>query len=287
MSCMIGFLNVYKPENLSSSKVVSAIKKRFKIDKIGHMGTLDPLAKGVLPVAIGRATRMFDYFLNKTKTYIAQFTFGKTTTTLDSEGQITETCDFLPDLAIIQKVLPSFLGTISQMPPDYSAKKVNGECAYSLARKNIQFELKPKNVYIEKFVVTRQISADTFEFEITCGSGTYIRSLARDLAEAVGTKGYMSSLERTSSGTFLKDNAIALDELLKLDDILNLLVPVEKVFDRMERITLNSKDVKRLINGQKISCNMSDGCYLVFDNELECVGEISDKKLKLKTYLKG
>lgn len=284
---MIGFLNVYKPENLSSSKVVSSIKKRFKIDKIGHMGTLDPLAKGVLPIAIGRATRMFDYFLNKTKTYVAHFTFGKTTTTLDREGEITETCDFLPDLTTIQKVLPKFLGTISQLPPEYSAKKVNGECAYSLARKNIQFELKPKDVFIEKFVVTRQISPDTFEFEITCGSGTYIRSLARDLAEAVGTKGYMSSLERISSGVFLKEDAITLDDLLKLGDLLDLLVPIEKVFDKMGKIALDNRSIKRLLDGQKMDCNLTDGYYLVFGEELECVGEVIDKKLKLKTYLKG
>lgn len=286
MNCMIGFLNIYKPSGISSQKVVSEIKKRLNISKVGHMGTLDPLACGVLPIAVGKATRMFDYFLDKTKTYIALFTFGKTTTTLDSEGEVTETCDYIPTEKDINEVLGKFLGEIEQMPPAYSAKKVNGICAYRLARNNVEFTLKPKKVLIKEFRCLGQESADTFKFEIACGSGTYIRSLARDLATKLKSKAYMSFLERTESGVFKKENAIKFEDIGDID-LLNFLVPIEDVFEKMPRLTVDEGVAKRLIDGQMINMDGLDGNYLIFCDGLECVGEIKDKKLKIKTYLKG
>ena len=137
---MIGFVNVNKPSGLTSSKVVSILKKHFKVSKIGHMGTLDPLAEGVLPIVFGKATRMFDYLLDKHKVYVAEFTFGKTTNTLDSDGEVIETTDKIPTKEEIITVLPNLKGKINQIPPLFSAKKVNGRCAYDLARNGENFD---------------------------------------------------------------------------------------------------------------------------------------------------
>lgn len=284
---MIGFLNVYKPEGTSSAKVVAVIKKRFNVSKVGHMGTLDPLACGILPIAINKATRMFDYFLEKTKKYTAHFTFGKTTATLDREGEFLSVNGLVPTLQQIKAVLPQFEGEIDQLPPEYSAKKINGTCAYKLARNNLEFELKPKKVLISKIVVTKQITNDTFEFEITCGGGTYIRSLARDIAKALGTCGYMSYLERTESGYFKKSFAIDFNDLTKLDNLDNILIPIEKVFCEINEINLNNSETKKLLDGIVVDVNAADGDYFIKNNnELICVGHIERGKLKIKTFLK-
>ena len=207
---MIGFVNVNKPSGLGSSKVVSVLKKHFNIKKIGHMGTLDPLAEGVLPIAIGKATRMFDYMLEKNKTYIAQFTFGKTTDTLDSDGQVTETTTIIPTKNKILSILPKLIGRISQIPPQYSAKKVNGKCAYDFARNGEKVELSPKEIEIYDIKLLNQINNTTFEFEIECSGGTYIRSIARDMADLLNSKAYMSKLIRTKSGKFELNNSFTL-----------------------------------------------------------------------------
>lgn len=285
---MIGFLNVYKPSGVTSAYVVGKIKKQFHLDKVGHMGTLDPLACGILPIAIGKATRMFDYFLEKTKTYVARFTFGTTTDTLDCDGQITKTSNVLPTLSDVQNILKNFLGDISQLPPNYSAKKVNGTCAYTLARQNIEFQLKPKIVHVDKIEVLKQVDEKTFEFEIVCGSGTYIRSLARDMAVALNTVGYMTFLERTQSGFFKKDNSLEFENVLKIEDLQNHIIKIEDVFSKIPHVVLASHDAKRLIDGQNVPVKVKDGVYMVFCNdELICVGAVVTNILRLKTYLKG
>jgi len=288
MKTMIGFLNVYKPAGLSSAKIVSGVKKHFHLDKVGHMGTLDPLASGILPIAVGKATRMFDYFLDKTKTYIARFTFGKETSTLDSEGEVVATSNVIPTKGEVEDALQSFVGEIDQLPPAYSAKKINGTCAYKLARQNVDFELKPKRIVVKAFKLLKQIDESTFEFEITCGSGTYIRSLARDLAYALGTKGYMSALERVEVGVFNKEKATTFDDLMQSESIDKFLIPVQKVFDKMPKMVLNKIDIKKLCDGQSLNTQAKDGYYLVFeDSALVCVAEAKEGNLKLKTYLRG
>ena len=196
MITMIGFVNVNKPSGISSSKVVSICKKIFNTKKIGHMGTLDPLAEGVLPIAIGKATRMFDYFLDKHKEYVAEFTFGMTTDTLDAEGNIIEKCDYIPTKEKIIEILPSLIGVIDQIPPQYSAKKVNGRCAYDLARAGQIVDLKPKRIEIYDIKLL-EVKDNKFTFLIECSGGTYIRSIARDIATLVNSKAYMSKLIRT------------------------------------------------------------------------------------------
>ena len=162
---MQGFINVFKPSGMSSAKVVAKIKHCFKLDKVGHMGTLDPLACGILPIAIGKATRMFDYFLDKTKTYITVFKFGSTSNTLDLDGNIESNIGSVPTKEEILKILPSFLGTISQMPPQFSAKVVNGQKAYKLARNGEVVNLQPKNIIIYDFKLIEKVDSNSFKFE--------------------------------------------------------------------------------------------------------------------------
>ena len=207
-----GVINVYKEPGFTSHDVVAKLRGILKQKKIGHMGTLDPLAEGVLPIAIGKATRMFDYFLEKKKTYIAQFTFGKTTDTLDAEGKITETCDYIPSKKQIVDALPHLIGRITQIPPQYSAKMVNGRCAYDFARIGQTVELKPKEIEIYKIELLHQLSDNVYEFEIECSGGTYIRSIARDMAELLNSKAYMSKLIRTKSGRFEIEKSYTLNK---------------------------------------------------------------------------
>lgn len=288
MKIMIGFLNINKPAGMSSARVVGIIKKRFHLDKVGHMGTLDPLASGVLPIAINKATRMFDYFQEKTKTYTAWFTFGKTTATLDLEGDFIEFSDIIPTVNEINAKLSDFVGEIEQMPPMYSAKKVDGVCAYKLARENVDFYLNPKKIVVVDFKLTKQISNDTFEFEIECGSGTYIRSLARDLAKSLNTVGYMSKLVRTKSGFFTLQNSLSIEDVENQKELSNIITPIEKVFSKIKIQNLDEKDTKKLCDGQDISTTLSNGSYFILcQNELVCVAYVVDKSMKLKTYLKG
>ena len=181
-----GFFNVDKPSGIVSSAVVNKIKWLSGVP-CGHMGTLDPLASGVLPVGVGNATRLFDYFLEKRKEYIAEFTFGVDSDTLDSTGTLVRGGQ-VPDEREIEGVLPTFFGDIMQVPPKYSAKNVNGRRGYDLARAGIDFELSPKQVHIYGMELMGRVEGkeDTFRIRISCGGGTYIRSLARDIAAALG-----------------------------------------------------------------------------------------------------
>ena len=282
---MIGFVNVNKPSGLSSSKVVTILKKTFNIKKIGHMGTLDPLAEGVLPIAIGKATRMFDYFLEKHKVYVAEFTFGKTTDTLDSDGKVTETSSIIPSKDDILKALPSLMGKVSQIPPQFSAKKVNGRCAYDLARNGEMVDLKPKEIEIYDLKLLGQINENTFKFLIECSGGTYIRSIARDMAELMGSKAYMSKLIRTKSGKFDIEKSFTLEEL-KEQTLDKSLVSIESIFD-FQLINLNNAEAKNLLDGKIVKINKNDNQYFVkCDKVLLGIGEVNSGILKLKTCLK-
>ena len=179
-----GFFNVDKPSGMTSSTVVNKCKWLSGVP-CGHMGTLDPLASGVLPVGVGNAARLFNYFLEKEKVYIAEFTFGVESDTLDSTGNLVRG-GHVPDEGEISAVLPQFFGDIMQIPPKYSAKNINGRRGYELARAGIEFELEAKKVHIYGMEVLGKVEdkEDTFRIQIRCGGGTYIRSLARDIAEA-------------------------------------------------------------------------------------------------------
>ena len=210
-----GWINLYKPKNISSFKAINSIKKKFSINKIGHAGTLDPMAEGVLPIAIGKATKLIPYISNMNKEYEFTVTWGIQTTTDDAEGEILFESSYLPKRKEIEKKIINYIGFISQIPPKVSAVKINGKRAYKLFRENKKFTIQPKKVFIEDLCITDH-SINKTSFKILCGQGFYVRSLARDLAIDLKTYGHISSLKRSKVGKFSEKNSILLDDLLKI-----------------------------------------------------------------------
>ncbi len=283
-----GFFNVDKPSGIVSSAVVNKIKWLSGVP-CGHMGTLDPLASGVLPVGVGNATRLFDYFLEKRKEYIAEFTFGVDSDTLDSTGTLVRGGQ-VPDEREIEGVLPTFFGDIMQVPPKYSAKNVNGRRGYDLARAGIDFELSPKQVHIYGMELMGRVEGkeDTFRIKIVCGGGTYIRSLARDIAAALGTKAVMSALRRTKSGIFTAENALPFSFFEgepSVEELEKYLIPTESVLP-FARLELNEKQEKKLLQGQRVCVEVQDGTYKIYEDErFYGLAEVRDGKAKAKTKL--
>lgn len=282
---MNGFLNVYKPRGMSSAHCLNKIKK--KIDyKCGHMGTLDPLACGILPIGVGQATRLFDHLLDKTKVYVAEFTFGYETDTLDLEGEKLNESQVIPTAEQVEKVLPSLCGKVMQIPPIFSAKCVDGKKSYQLARKGIAVELPPKEVEIYSIKLIGG-SAPSYKFEIACGGGTYIRSICRDIAHALGTFATMTALERVASGFFTLDNCIHLDDFLASDDPKSFLIRSDEPL-KYEKLVLNNEQATRLLNGLRDPYDLPNGKYCVYcESEFWGVGIIEDKKLVVKPYVRG
>ena len=210
-----GWINLYKPKNITSFKAINSIKKKFSINKIGHAGTLDPMAEGVLPIAIGKATKLIPYISNMNKEYEFTVTWGIQTTTDDAEGEILFESSYLPKRKEIEKKIINYIGFISQIPPKVSAVKINGKRAYKLFRENKKFTIQPKKVFIENLCITDH-SINKTSFKILCGQGFYVRSLARDLAIDLKTYGHISSLKRSKVGKFSEKNSILLDDLLKI-----------------------------------------------------------------------
>jgi len=282
---MIGFINVNKPSGITSSTVVSKIKKALKVKKVGHMGTLDPMACGVLPIAVGKATRMFDYFLDKKKTYSAIFEFGYETDTLDKEGKKLFEGGKIPLLKDIKETLPSFLGEIDQIPPQYSAKSVGGVRAYKLARQGKTAELTAKRITIYDMKVDKN-DEKSYNFEIACSSGTYIRSICRDIAHKLGTFATMIYLQRTQSGRFDIQKAIKIEDI-NLESVDNILVSVEEVFNKIPEFQVDKEEFSKLSNGLKIDVK-DDKSMKVFvknKNKLLGIGQIGENKLKMVTNL--
>ncbi len=268
-----GFININKVAGMTSQKVISILKRilrsqNISFDKIGHLGTLDPDGEGVLPVSLGRATRLFDYFLDKRKIYYTEFTFGTTTDTLDASGVEIERCDKLPTMAEIIAIIPSLCGNIAQIPPMYSAKSVDGQRAYKLARKGESVELRAKQVEIYNIKCIEQLSQDTFSFEIECGGGTYIRSIARDMASAVGTVGLMKYIKRLSSGGFELDSAITL-EALEASNALEYILPMDVGLSQFERFDAPVWQKKLIMDGVKVTLkNPPSGNFALYVDDI-------------------
>ena len=283
-----GFFNVDKPSGIVSSTVVNKIKWLSGVP-CGHMGTLDPLASGVLPVGVGNATRLFDYFLEKDKEYIADFTFGVDSDTLDSTGNLVQG-GHVPNETEILSVLPTLCGDIMQIPPKYSAKNVNGRRGYDLARAGIEFELAPKKVRIDsvELLGKKEETDDTYLFKIRCGGGTYIRSIARDMAAALGTKAVMSGLRRTQSGIFTLQNAIPFDVLEKdpsIEELEQYLIPTDSVLP-FENLPLTEQEVGRILQGQRVKTGVADGIYKMYTADgFYGLVEVVDGLAKAKTKL--
>jgi tRNA pseudouridine55 synthase len=244
-----GFLVVDKPLGITSRDAVDRVQKWFrKGTRIGHAGTLDPLASGVLVLAVGGATRLVEYVQAQAKVYRAVVTLGANTSTDDSEGEPQPVPGaIVPDRATIERVLGEFLGTIQQVPPAYSAAHVEGQRAYRLARRGTHVELAPRPVRIDRIDV-REFSYSRLDLEITCGKGTYIRSLARDLGQRLGTGGYLSYLRRTRIGVFTEADAIALDA----PPTPLPFRPLADAIGDWPRLVLDDADLRRLANGQRL-----------------------------------
>ena len=273
-----GIVLVNKPTGISSNKVVNIVKYSLKAKKCGHLGTLDLEGEGLLPVTVNGATKLFDYFLNKTKTYETVFIFGFETDTLDTSGEIIKRKECHIQKSDVEKAIKSMIGKYAQMPPLYSAKKVDGKIAYKEARKGNSVELKPKQIEIYDFKLLEEISDNVFKFSITCSSGTYIRSVCRDLAEKLSTYGSMQCILRTKCGNFdIKD-------AYSLEDIKNgnfKMISCESVFD-YSKMSLSDEVVLKLLNGQQIKTNAENGKYKLYSQDgFVGVGEVENNLLKL------
>lgn len=216
---MDGILIVDKPQGLTSHDVVDFIRKKFNLKKVGHAGTLDPMATGVLVILIGRCTKLSDTFLNKDKEYDATMVLGATSDTLDAWGKIERTGDPVPvNEKEIKDAFNKFLGPIEQVPPAYSAKKFNGKKLYELARKGVEVKLDPKKITIHSLEITG-VNLPEISFKVSCSKGTYIRQLCMDIGKVLGCGAYLSKLRRTASGDSNINNAIGMDELAKMDRV--------------------------------------------------------------------
>lgn len=276
-----GIVLINKERGVSSNYVVNKVKHILNANKAGHFGTLDVLGEGLLPVALGKGTKLFEYFLNKDKVYKTIFKFGETTATLDLEGEITERNNKIVTEEEIFKILPNFIGKISQMPPQYSAKKVNGKKAYELAREGKVVDLKPKDIEIYSIKLLKQIDVNLFEFEIWCSSGTFIRSICRDMASALNTYGVMYNIIRTKCGIFSLSNAVKVNEVDKTK-----IIKLDKVFN-YKSINLNDLQTSQLLNGMTIKVKDAQDEYLkCYDFNNEFIGIANNKEGKIKLSLR-
>jgi tRNA pseudouridine55 synthase len=270
---------------MSSAYAVTAVKKKFNLP-CGHMGTLDPMAEGVLPVGIGQASRLFQYLLDKEKTYIARFKFGFETDTLDVTGETISSGKRVPSKSEIESVLNKFVGEIDQVPPKYSAKCIDGKRGYQLARKGVEFELAPKKVTILSSELLGQTEEDEYEFKFVCKGGTYIRSLARDIAKECGTLGTMSALTRAKCGVFSIENGVSVEDFRAESDADKFIIAPENTIN-FEKIVLREKQATRILNGLFDDYGYQDGLYKVYsEDEFWGVGESKDGILRIKTYVR-
>ena len=256
-----GWIFVNKPKNVSSFDVIRKLKKIFSIKRIGHAGTLDPLATGILPIAFGSATKTIPYLVSSKKEYRFSISWGIRTTTHDMEGEVIDESNFVPSKEDILDAVSDFKGEFYQRPPKYSAVKINGQRAYKLARSGIDFNIKEKKVKLYELIIKDHKKNKT-EFLAKVGKGFYIRSLARDLCEKLRTSGVIDSLERTELGQFSLENAFSLETIEKLVHSApagmvggNLLVPLSEVLDDIPALLISDKEAKRFQQGQSFSNN--------------------------------
>lgn len=250
-----GWFIIDKPTGLTSTSVVNEVRRMANAAKAGHGGTLDPLATGVLPVALGEATKTMRYIVDSTKAYRFTLRWGVATDSDDADGAVVETSDSRPNAASVRSVLARFTGEIEQVPPRYSAIKVAGQRAYDLARDGEAFELKARTVLVEEIVLADMPDEDHAVFDVVCGPGAYMRGLGRDIALAVGTVGHITALRRTRVGPFREENAISLDELRSFGDsaaVLQHMLPVETALDDIPALALTDSEARRLRSGQAV-----------------------------------
>ena len=291
-----GWIFLDKPIGISSNRVLQKVRKIFHNCKAGYVGTLDPLASGFLPIALGKSTKTIKYLSNSCKEYVFEVTWGVHSSTGDLEGEIRRIDRKYPSAEKIRKICMNFIGDYYQVPHKFSSKKVNGKRAYQLVRKKIHVDLKREKRKILDLKIINQISRSKTLFYIKCSSGTYIRSLAEDMAKALNTFSLVSSLRRVGFGN-LDKKLISLDYLLSLvhiEDFLSILKPIEKVFKEFNQIHLDMNEVALILNGMPIKMNeirneVNVICGQVilakFKNELVAVGYLKDGNFYPKNLL--
>ena len=283
---MFGFLNIYKPQGKTSHDIVAILRRITKIKQIGHTGTLDPFAEGVLPICIGKATRLIEYLADE-KAYIGTIQFGKSTTTYDIEGDVVNSSTKKITQTELEDVLTKFLGEIEQYPPIYSAIKVKGKKLYEYARKGEEVKIEPRKVVINKLELkTFNEELQTAELLIECSKGTYIRSIANDIGEELNCYGHLIKLIRTKAGKFEVENAIKLENLENINDVeKKIIYPIEYL--DYEKYELNSSEKEKVSHGMKIQIDKPDSLViLTHQNNLVAVAKIEDKIAKtLKVFI--
>jgi tRNA pseudouridine55 synthase len=285
-----GWLIFDKPEGMNSTRAVGLVKRLYDAAKAGHAGTLDPLATGVLPIALGEATKTVPFVVEGSKVYRFTVRFGIETDTDDAEGKVTASSDRRPSSPEIEATLPRFTGEIIQVPPRFSALKVEGARAYELARDEEQFELEPRPVSIARLTLVAHPDKDHCILETECGKGTYVRALARDLGRALGSHGHVAALRRTRVGPFGEDRAVSVERLEALasdrDDLVAALEPVEIALRDIPALAVSAADAARLRRGQPVLLRGRDApilagtIYAMARGTLVAVGEVSEGELK-------
>lgn len=249
-----GWINLDKPYDMTSTDALAKVRRALNAQKAGHGGTLDPLATGILPIALGEATKTIPYCQDALKTYTFSIMWGEARDTDDAEGDVIATSEIRPTAEQIQAIIPQFTGDIEQMPPRFSAIKIKGKRAYDLARAGEEVELKPRPAYIDQLDLLNTDN-NRAHMRMVCGKGTYVRSLVRDMAEALGTVGYVADLRREAVGCLTTANAISLEKLQELAHSARLeeiLLPVQTVLDDIPALAINEQEAVRLKRGQKL-----------------------------------
>ena len=276
-----GIINIYKEKGYTSHDVVNIVRKTLNRVKTGHTGTLDPDAEGVLPVCIGKATKLSDYVTASVKQYRAEILLGVTTTTEDTTGEVIEERDVNVSFEELKSAAESFIGEYYQKPPMYSAVKVNGKKLYELARQGIEVERKTRLIHIYNIENITLKEGNRAGMLVTCSKGTYIRTLCKDIGEKLGCGGCMSGLVRSASGRFTLENSIKIEDFKRFvqeDRLSEILLSMEEALSDYEKVVVSSKAEKYLVNGNKISLNYCSGKTVlgekvaVFDEENNIVG---------------
>ena len=278
---MDGIIVINKEKDYTSHDVVAKLKKKLNISKVGHTGTLDPNATGVLPILIGKGTKFSKYLINHDKTYKAKIELGKKTDTADVEGNVIE--EKPVDTEYIKQnlvqVLESFVGKQEQVPPMYSAIKKNGKKLYEYARKGEKIEVEPRKIEIYKIELVKY-NEKNIEFIVSCSKGTYIRSLCEDIAEKLNTVGYMKNLERLQVGEFNIEKSVLIDEV-NIENIEKYLYTLEDILKDTPKLNLNSKKLKLFLNGVQLTVKEAEGLYKIYVNN-KFIGTGTVKKNLLK-----
>lgn len=293
-----GWLILDKPLGMTSTTAVNKIKRIFKAQKSGHAGTLDPLASGILPIALGEATKTISFTMDAKKTYRFSVQWGCETTTDDLEGEISQTSPKRPCEQDIRHILKHFSGRIEQIPPKYSAIKLEGQRAYNLARGGEDFDLSPRTVEIENLELVESHN-DICTFEVTCGKGTYVRALARDMGRELKCFGHVCALRRTKVGIFHENDALSFDKILEKNSELSnstdaftaltdLLLPLQAALDDIPALPVTEQEALRLKHGQSVSLKsktmpcFSGTAYATSNNIPIAICEMADLQLKPK-----